>query len=281
MPLNAWVLIAVILPIGAVQGFAATPEPQSKSDSEAGQPLANAPENGFWAPDANAYGSKDALDWTVAIYPIYAWAPVFGASVDIPNVPPIPGGGGGMTGGHGSTNTSFNGAAFAAIFVQEKKWIVDLTGLWGGLSATSTSPRVKVSTDVIFGQFMGGYQLYRHIALTGGVRRMGLKVGATLGDQPEVRWKPGVWDPLVGLDWRTALGRKWFLIFDVAGGGFGVGSDVNISGTFRADWRFAHHFGMTLGYGVEHFQITTAVLKHDFTTKQTLNGPIFGFGIYF
>ena len=283
-PRIAWILIAVILQIGAVRASAATPEAQPKSDSESGEPLANAPEDGFGGPEANAYGSNEALDWTVAIYPIYAWAPLFGASVDSPNVPPPPGGGGGggIMGGHGATNTSFNGSAFAAISVQEKRWIVGRSWLWAGLSAERTSPHlhVKVNTDAIYGQFMGGYQIYRHIALTGGFRRMGLKVRATLGDQPEVSWKPGVWDPLVGLDWRTALGRKWFVIFDVAGGGFGVGSDVDISGALRADWRFTRHFGMTLGYGLEHFQITTTVSKHDFTTKQTLNGPIFGFGIF-
>ncbi|MBV9501311.1 MAG: hypothetical protein JO138_18215, partial [Acidobacteriaceae bacterium] len=79
---------------------------------------------------------------------------------------------------------------------------------------------------------------------------------------------------------RTALGRKWFVVFDVAGGGFGVGSDVDISGSLRADWKFTRHFGITLGYGVEHFQITTRVVDHDFTVKQTLNGPTFGFGIF-
>jgi hypothetical protein len=55
--------------------------------------------------------------------------------------------------------------------------------------------------------------------------------------------------------------------------------------TGRADWRFAKHFGATFGYGVLHFKITkdVTVLNTTYTREisQTLNGPIFGFGIYF
>jgi hypothetical protein len=109
---------------------------------------------------------------------------------------------------------------------------------------------------------------------------MALKIGAQLGDRPEVDWKPGVWDPLVGLDWREALSHKWAVRLNLAGGGFGVGNDVDVSATFRADWRFTHRFGLTMGYGALHFQNSTTVLNQVHKTKQTLNGPIFGFGIY-
>lgn len=44
--------------------------------------------------------------------------------------------------------------------------------------------------------------------------------------------------------------------------------------------RFAHHFGLTMGYGALHFQNSTTVVNRDYKTKQTLHGPIFGFGIY-
>jgi hypothetical protein len=108
--------------------------------------------------------------------------------------------------------------------------IVDLDGLWGGMSASRTTPHVRVSADVIFGDVMAGWRIYHNIALTGGVRRMALSIGAQLGNRPEERWKPGVWDPLVGLDWRQSLSYKWAVRLDLAGGGFGVGNDVDISG---------------------------------------------------
>lgn len=110
---------------------------------------------------------------------------------------------------------------------------------------------------------------------------MGLNIHGQVGNLPEAHWKPGVWDPMVGLDWRQAFGRKWLLRLDLAGGGFGVGNDVDLSADLRADWRFAHHFGLTMGYGALHFQNSTTVLNQVHKTKQTFNGPIFGFGIYF
>ena len=66
--LIAGILIPVILQVGAIQGLAATPEAQPNSDSEAGEPPANAPEYGFGGPEANAYGSNEALDWTGALF---------------------------------------------------------------------------------------------------------------------------------------------------------------------------------------------------------------------
>jgi hypothetical protein len=185
--------------------------------------------------DKQTSGSREATDWTVAIYPILAWAPIFGASVNLPNVPSLPGGGGGIS-SSGTTNTSFNGAAFAGISIQEQKWIIDLGGLWAGLSADRTNPRVHVSTHAVYGELLAGRQIYHHLALTGGVRRMALNIHAEVGNLPEANWKPGVWDPLVGLDWRQSLGRKWAVRVDLAGGGFGVGNEVDISGSSRADW---------------------------------------------
>ena len=231
--------------------------------------------------DSHNSGSRDANNWKVAIYPVLAWAPVFGASVSVPNAPSLPGPGGGTSiTGSGTTSGSFNGAALAGVSFQEEKWLVDFTVLWAGLSADKTQPRVHISTNAVLGDLFVGRQIYHHIALTGGLRRMGLRIGAQLGDRPEVDWKPGVWDPLVGLDWREALSHKWSVQLKLAGGGFGVGNDVDISASFRADWRFTRRFGLTMGYGALHFQNSTTVLNEVLKTKQTLNGPIFGFGIY-
>jgi hypothetical protein len=48
-----------------------------------------------------------------------------------------------------------------------------------------------------------------------------------------------------------------------------------------ADWQFAKHFGLALGYGVLHVRLTDYNRLGNFTVSQTLNGPQFGFGIYF
>jgi len=86
---------------------------------------------------------------------------------------------------------------------------------------------------------------------------------------------------LVGLTYRRQLGRKWRILIHGDGGGFGAGSDVDIAAFGRAEWQFAHHFGMTTGYGGWHFSKSDTVLRKTLTISPTLNGPIFGFGIYF
>ena len=92
--------------------------------------------------------------------------------------------------------------------------------------------------------------------------------------------KPGVWDPLIGLGWHTQ-GRtfEWHAIFE--GGGFGVGADVDVATSARADWKPIPHFGITGGYQFLYFKISDTALGRPFTVKQTLHGPIVGVGFYF
>src|SRR5262249_24759273 len=220
-------------------------------------------------------------DWWVAVYPVFAWAPIFGVSTR--EFPSTPGGGGGtgslLPPGHASG--SLNGAAFAWFRLEKSKWSADATGLWAGLSGERSNPFVHVGAHVVFGQIMGGRELLPDLFLEGGVRRLALSVNLRIEDFPEVDWKPGVWDPLVGLTYRRQLSKKWRIYAHADGGGFGVGADSDVAGTVRAEWQFVHHFGLTMGYGALHFRITDTVAQRSLEIKQTLNGPIFGFGIYF
>jgi len=267
-------LVPLLLATITIQAWGST------SDGEAdGNKVENHAERTPVPNDKQTPAAGDANDWTVAIYPVLAWAPIFGASVNFPNAPSLPGGGTSIS-GSGTTDVSLNGAAFAGVSVQKHKWIFDVNALWAGLSAERTSPRVYISTHAVYGDLLIGRQIYHHLALTVSVRRMALNIHAGLGNRPEVHWKPGVWDPMVGIDWRKALGRNWAFRVALVGGGFGAGNEVDLSGSSRADWRFTRHFGLTMGYGALHFQNSTKVLNQNYTTKQTLHGPIFGFGIY-
>jgi len=171
-------------------------------------------------------------------------------------------------------------AVFVGLSFRYDKWIADFSGVWAGLSAERTLPRVAISTQIAFGDLLAGRQIYRHVSLTGGVRRMGLRISAQVENSGERTWRPGFWDPLIGLDWRNRLSRKWTAQVSVDGGGFGVGSEVDFSARAHADWRFARHFGVLMGYGILHFQDSDTVLGRTYKTRQALNGPIFGFGIY-
>ncbi len=225
--------------------------------------------------------AQKAEDWTVAFYPILAWAPIMGASVDLPDQPPLPGG----SVPAGEVSGSLNGLALFGFSVQKARFVGDLSVLWGKVSATSTNPKNEIGMGFLFADASAGVKIYRGLALTGGVRRLGMKIDATLGDSPQVTWKPGVTDPMLGLQMRSSLSKKWGVDLRFEGGGFGVGSDVDVSAQGRFDWRFARHFGLTIGYGALHFKITSGVTVEGKTytreANQTLHGPVFGFGIYF
>ncbi len=265
----------------------------SNLESEGDQPFATAQSgNAGAAPQASPAPLSSDLDthwkdpsaWQISIYPVFAWAPIFGISTR--ELPSSAGGGGGGGGGGllppSDTSSSLNGAAFAGFRVEKSKWSTDGTFLWAGLSSERNNPFARVSVDAVFGQLMVGREIVHDLYLEGGFRRIALNVSLRLGDFPTVSGKPGVWDPLVGLTYRRQLTKKWKVLAHADGGGFGVGSNVDIAATARAEWQFARHFGIAMGYGLLHLDITTrTIAQRNLEIKQTLNGPIFGFGIYF
>jgi hypothetical protein len=222
---------------------------------------------------------------TVVIYPILAWTPIFGASAILPRVPDLPGlpgsGPGSGSGESGNVSGSLNAAAAMGLSIEKDKWLFSAELLWAGLSDTVERPFVKISSDVIFGDMIGGRQVYKGLAVVGGVRRIAFDVGVELRDLPEFSRKPGVWDPLVGMDWRQDLGRKWTTHLEVVGGGFGVGSDVDTSAKIRFEWRFVRHAQLTLGYGILYLKESIGTGDRTFKFTETLNGPEIGIGIGF
>ena len=227
---------------------------------------------------------KDPSAWKVELYPVFVWAPFMGASVnlpqfpDLPNLPDLPNG---PPGPGGKVSSSFNGAALFNTRIEKSKWAVELSVLWAGVSAETTSPKVKVKADLIYGQAMGGREILPDLWLEGGVRRLALNVGVTVLQFPEVSRKPGVWDPLIGVSYRHPISNKVAIDLHADGGGFGVGSDVDYAATGRFDWRFARNFGLTAGWGLLHIKISDTVLRRTLSVSQTLHGPILGIGFFF
>ena len=229
--------------------------------------------------DPQATGEvKEPKNWHLAIYPAWAWAPIFGASVTEPPPPSSPPG---APSESGDTSTSLNGALFVGGRLEINKWDAEANLLWAGLSAKRENPLVKVNMDFIFGQAMAGHEVLSNLYLEGGVRRLALSIDATVESLPTLHRQPGFWDPLVGLTYRRHLSKKWTVFLHGDGGGFGVGSDVDVTATARAEWQFARHFGLTFGYGGLHFSKSDTVAGSTLKISPTLHGPIFGFGIYF
>jgi hypothetical protein len=221
----------------------------------------------------------------VVIYPILVQAPIFGATLDLPS---LPNGGGGGDGGaiSGSTDSSFEGAFMAGFSVQRPDWFIDTSGLWAGLDAERTSPRVVVDSDVIYFEAIGGWRFYKNLAITGGLRRIAVDLNGDLGQNFQFHTKPGIWDPLIGIDWRRQLSPSWALYLNGQGGGFGVGSDVDFSAAAKADWQFAKHFLLEVGYTYLYFKVkiadvTVGRFQREVILKESLNGPRFGLGIVF
>lgn len=227
-------------------------------------------------PKTNSQDATNPDKLQVVIYPILGWAPIFGASVHLPDTPSTPGG------GSGSTSDSFNGAALFGFTIQKGHWYGEGDAMWAGMSSSRTTPLVKVNLNGIYGQGMIGYKFYRNLYFTGGFRRLALDYKVTLGSFPQFERKPGLWDPLIGLLWDQQLNKKWKLRLAVNGGGFGVGADSDIGASGMADWQFAKHFGVTFGYALLHLSVSdTDRFNQTFSASQTINGPTFGFGIYF
>jgi hypothetical protein len=214
-------------------------------------------------------------EWTVAAYPVMGWLPLFGASVDLPSLPEIPGDPGASV----TIDSSWDSAYLAGFAVQSNRFMAEAGFLWAGLSGSLDAPRVRLSSDVIYGEGFAGPR-FGDFAIVAGVRRLALKVVAEVAERPSFERKPGVWDPLVGADYRKQAGA-WSVQGTVLGGGFGVGTEVDVSARFKADWNFVPHVGVSFGYQVLYFKLSDTLLGRRFDTSQTLHGPIAGVGIYF
>jgi hypothetical protein len=225
---------------------------------------------------APAASSQDD-GWKVTVYPIFAWVPL-GIGIDV-TLPPLDGGG--STGGGKIIDSRFDGAFFGGLSATNGIWRIDADGLWAAVGGDRPDrPTMKVDVSAIYAHLVGGRRLYKDLFVTGGLRRYALKYDIKLQDWPDFSRKPGLWDPLVGLGWHH-VGEKAELHATFEGGGFGVGADVDIAAEIRADWKFARHFGVTAGYNFLYLKASDTVLSKTFTVKQTLHGPIVGFGLYF
>jgi hypothetical protein len=229
----------------------------------------------------------------VTVYPILVVAPLFGASVDLPSLPSRPPGedGGGESGAQSaSTDVALNAAYMAGIEVRSNRWVGEVRGQWAALSASRQSPRIAIDTDAYFFLGKGGVRLIDGFWVTGGVRRVSVKLTASLTLPIVDRSISGsttqaLWDPLVGVEWRHRFGS---VLVDGSfdGGGFGVGTDADVSGEAHLGWRFVKHVELRLGYSFLYYKWTSdsvsiGSFQRTLVSTQTLHGPVAGIGIVF
>lgn len=243
------------------------------------------------AGSARAAQSGQAGDegWRVEIAPIYVWAPMNISTVTLPSFPglpaPPPGSGEGDR-PSGQTGTSLNGAAMAAFRVAKSRWELNGNFVWAGLSAERKTPYVEVSGNLVYGELLTGVRVVNHLYLEAGVRRIAVDVSAQVLDYPEVKRKPGVWDPVIGATYRAPLGAHWVLTLHGDGGGFGVGSEVDANARVLLDWNMARHVGLALGYQYLYLRVLNDEVSVGGVTKTlklgtSFSGPIVGVKLLF
>jgi hypothetical protein len=217
-------------------------------------------------------------DWKVGIYPVYVWLP-YGIGIDV-TVPPDDSGAGGGSGE--IIDSRFDGAYFGGFYASKGRIRVDGDGLWAGFGGDRPElPFLQVDADVTYVHGTVGARLVKDLYVVGGLRRLALKYDINLATYPTFERKPSIWDPVVGVAWHTEGSRllEFHAVFE--GGGFGVGTDSELSGSARLDFKPLRHFGITAGYAFLYYKLDDTVRNRTFTVKQTLHGPLFGIGLYF
>ena len=215
-------------------------------------------------------------DWRVSVYPVLGWVP-FGIDIDV-SLPPSDGDGG-FAGE--IVDSRFDGAFLGGLSLQRGPWRLDADGVWAAVGGDRPErPQLRVDADLIYFHVSGGRRVVGDLYATGGVRRLALKYDIEVADLPNFERKPGVWDPLIGIGWHTVRDR-FELHGAFEGGGFGAGADIELAGSIRADWKPFTHFGLTGGYQWLYFKVEDTVRNRPFRVEQTLQGPVFGIGVYF
>ena len=215
-------------------------------------------------------------DWSVTVYPVFAWLPVdIGLNVDVSGGD----GGGGISGE--ILDSRFDGAYFGGLSAGNGPWRLEGYGLWAAFGGDRPDlPFLEVDVDVVYGDVRVGRRVAPDFYVTGGVRRVALKYDVTIGTLPRLSREPGVWDPIVGVGWHR-VGEKieWHASFD--GGGFGVGSDVDLAAGVHVDWKPLRHFGLAAGYNFLYLKVTDENARQTVVIKPTVHGPVAGIGLYF
>jgi hypothetical protein len=230
----------------------------------------------IFAAPASAQSSSDG--WKTTIYPIYLWAPLFGADVNLPERPTC----GTCTdtaGGH--VDSSFNGAAFFGARVDHRRFFAEADLLWAGMEASVENPFLDVKVSTILGGARAGVALAPNFYVDGGIRRFALDLKARALSFDEVDWKPGVWEPTLGASYNPPLSKTTRLFLHGDYGGIGSDTHSTSTVTARIEWQPVAHFSLTGGYGYLRLTADGTVLTRPISLKQTLHGPIIGIGIPF
>jgi opacity protein-like surface antigen len=228
--------------------------------------------------------NSDNEGWRTVIYPIHGWLPVFGADVTLPgqSTPPGSGGGsGGITIPSATTSGNFDGAALAGIRVERARVSIEGEFLWAGMTGSVETPHFNLTVDTIAFKVMGGFEIVPALYIDGGVRRFALDINASILNFQPVNWKPGIWEPVVGMTYRPQLTKKLRLFTQADVGFIPDNSSRTGAVTATVEWKPISHLSLGAGWGLAYVRVDGSILTKPVHLSQTLNGPLLTLGIPF
>jgi hypothetical protein len=220
----------------------------------------------------------------ITIYPVLAHIPIFGAVITVPDVP-------GNPGASGTTDKTLNGAYMFGVIVETRHWLVDVNNLWAAVSAGRAQPLTNVDTNSRFFNGAVGLRVGGGLFVVGGIKRVGINLDVSLTGPTERNTFNGnansvLWDPIGGVEYRGRLNTSTTCDLAFKVGGFGIGTDYDLTTEGAIDWRFWRFLVLRAGYSFVRYKLTVNNadingLQRTLVSKQTLNGPEIGVGIRF
>ncbi len=117
-------------------------------------------------------------------------------------------------------------------------WALNGDYIYLNLGPTIDTPSTSLDLKQSIWEVSGGYEIQPGLELLAGLRYVDLRTVLTLNflpGSPTTRASEDWLDPIVGLDYRTALSDKWVFYGRADVGGFGVGSELT--------WQLGAYFG--------------------------------------
>jgi len=217
---------------------------------------------------ASAEGRPNA-DYDLIIYPVLGWAPVTGIDFTFPDNP------------NSDVSSGLTAAAFVAFRWEFGHFAVSTDYNFAGVTADRTSPTAVVKLDATTAAILGGFKVVNGLYVEGGARYREFDVRGSVGDSPEVRWRPSRWDPAIGVTYRPQLAKNWRLYSHIDWAGMGGDQLSTVNGAARFEWVPLRHLALTGGYAFGTMRATGDIRSEPIDLSYTFHGPLFGFGLPF
>lgn len=163
------------------------------------------------------------------------------------------------------------------------KWAFNLDYIYLNVSPTSDAPPASVDMKQTIAELSVGYAVNKKLELLAGIRYVDIATDTTIKitpTPPTVSSADDWIDPIIGLDFRTALSDKWRFYGRADVGGFGVGSDLSYQLAGYLGYMPSKRLNLYAGYRHLDFDYKSDNDKK-FFYDIALSGPLVGAGYHF